>query len=69
METVTIETKLDKDFLKRDEVKEFLGKNVEIVIRKKDSKEYHRERLAESGGRQDFGGKFDNLSLREWLYG
>lgn len=43
MNTVTIETKLDKNFLKKEEIKNLLGKEVENSVTAIEEKEYYRK--------------------------
>ena len=68
MNEIIIETRLDKYFLKRDDLKEFLGKQVTIVLRKLDSKTAHRKKLIDSMGRWQLGKELDDVNIRDLAY-
>jgi len=68
MKELVIETTLDDKFLERDDLKEFLGKEVKIVVTQSDDISESRQKLLELGGTQNWGGKLDEVNLRDWAY-
>ena len=68
MNTVTIETKLDKNFLKKEEIKNLLGKEVENSVTAIEEKEYYRKKLLEIAGSWDIGGKLVCQELSNDIY-
>ena len=68
MKTITIETKLDKKFLDREDVKKFIGKKVKVILTDVEEEKIDRKDLLESAGRWDLGGKLDNINIRDFAH-
>jgi len=72
MDTVKIKTKITSDILHFKELKAFIGKNVEIIIRditeKLKTKKTKGKRKWTTLGKGDFGGKFDNVNIRDFAH-
>ncbi|MCH8316987.1 MAG: hypothetical protein IIA88_00590 [Bacteroidetes bacterium] len=72
MDAIKITTKITSDTLYFKELKAFIGKNVEIIIRdvseKLNTKKRSKKRKWTSLGKGDFGGKLDNVNIREFAH-
>lgn len=72
MKTLTFRTKITSDTLTLENLKNLMGKEVDIIInevKKKFSTEKRKPvRKWKMSGKADFGGKLDNVNIRDFAY-